>query len=148
MKSIITSNEDKIRLAYRRDAQSFPRTFVFVGTTNDANPLHNDITGLRRFIITELHKKLSDKQLVSHLKAHREQLLAEAVHKFNKRESARLPEHLWEISSQLAEENKGGDLAFEQFFKEYLYGKSDQLDTPRIEVNIPDALKILKMKKK
>lgn len=48
MKSFISAREDKIRLPYDKITQKFPRTCVFIGTTNPGQYL-KDATGNRRF---------------------------------------------------------------------------------------------------
>ncbi len=51
LKALVTSSDDSTRLAYREDVQEFPRTSVFVGTSNDFELM--DPTGDRRFPIVE-----------------------------------------------------------------------------------------------
>lgn len=48
MKGFISAREDKIRLPYDKITQRFPRTCVFIGTTNPGQYL-KDATGNRRF---------------------------------------------------------------------------------------------------
>jgi predicted P-loop ATPase len=48
IKSFISSTTDKVRLAYARRAQEYPRQCIFIGSTNDADYLRDD-TGGRRF---------------------------------------------------------------------------------------------------
>ena len=48
MKGFISAREDKIRLPYDKITQRFPRTCVFIGTTNPGQYL-KDTTGNRRF---------------------------------------------------------------------------------------------------
>lgn len=48
IKQVITCTTDRYRLPYARTAQDFPRSCVFVGTTNEADYL-KDPTGGRRF---------------------------------------------------------------------------------------------------
>ena len=50
LKAILTTPRDDVRLSYRRDSQSYPRTCVFSGTTNEVGQSYiADITGARRF---------------------------------------------------------------------------------------------------
>lgn len=44
----MSRQEDKVRLAYARRAQSFPRQCIFIGSTNDDRYLKDD-TGARRY---------------------------------------------------------------------------------------------------
>lgn len=50
LKSMLTKCIDDVRLSYERDAKSYPRTCVFIGTTNDIRGSYiADETGARRF---------------------------------------------------------------------------------------------------
>lgn len=49
IKSVITTRVDNLRQPYERRPQDYPRTCVFVGTTNEGTFL-NDQTGARRFL--------------------------------------------------------------------------------------------------
>jgi hypothetical protein len=75
LKAMITKTEDKVRLAYRPAAETFPRQSVLVGTTNDKEYLR-DPTGNRRYFPIPCGEGRLD---LAWLKANREQLFAEAV---------------------------------------------------------------------
>lgn len=50
LKSMLTKCTDDVRLSYERDAKSYPRTCVFIGTTNETKGSYiADETGARRF---------------------------------------------------------------------------------------------------
>ena len=50
LKAMLTTCTDDVRLSYERDARSYPRTCVFIGTTNEINGAYiADATGARRF---------------------------------------------------------------------------------------------------
>ncbi len=51
LKSFLSKTTDRVRLAYRRNAQDFPRQSIFIGTTNPGagNMYLKDETGNRRF---------------------------------------------------------------------------------------------------
>ena len=50
LKAILTTCVDDVRLSYERDAKAYPRTCVFLGTTNEVNGAYiADPTGARRF---------------------------------------------------------------------------------------------------
>lgn len=50
LKSMITKTTDDVRLSYERDSKSYPRTNVFIGTTNEMGGSYiADSTGARRF---------------------------------------------------------------------------------------------------
>lgn len=73
IKAFMTEREDNLRIRYRAHAEKFPRTFCFVGTTNDSDWL-NLLSGARRFLPVGCHG-LDVEGLV----AEREQLFAEAA---------------------------------------------------------------------
>ena len=52
IKSFTSRQSDRFRLAYDRLAQDFPRSCIFIGTTNNPRPLR-DRTGNRRFLPVE-----------------------------------------------------------------------------------------------
>jgi hypothetical protein len=50
LKAMLTCTSDDVRLAYERDARSYPRTCIFAGTTNEVKQAYiADQTGARRF---------------------------------------------------------------------------------------------------
>lgn len=51
LKRWITTQRDRVRLAYRHDAEDYPRRFIVVGTTNADKPLPPDATGNRRWMV-------------------------------------------------------------------------------------------------
>lgn len=78
LKAILTTTVDDVRLSYERDAKSYPRTCVFIGTTNQVGQAYiADLTGARRFwptVVGEVHAPNT-----ALLKRDVEQLWAEAV---------------------------------------------------------------------
>jgi predicted P-loop ATPase len=48
LKQFISRSKDSCRLSYRRNGEDIPRTFSFIGTTNEIEYLHDD-TGNRRY---------------------------------------------------------------------------------------------------
>ena len=92
MKAYISTTHDKIRLAYRQDAETIARRFVMVGTTNEATPLPNDPTGNDRYVPIQLNHGAS---VESYLDKHRDQLWAEALAMYRNGETAEFPkEHI------------------------------------------------------
>ena len=75
VKSFITRRVDRYRVAYGRTTKDYPRTCVFVGTTNDQQPLH-DVQNRRFMTIRVGHGD------VAWIVAHRDQLWAEAVSRY------------------------------------------------------------------
>lgn len=75
IKAFISRTDDKVRLAYDRRPQNFPRQTIFIGTTNDDKYLRDD-TGNRRFwpVLCE-----ADNIDIETLIQERDQLWAEAL---------------------------------------------------------------------
>ena len=71
---------DRVRLAYRRNADVIPRRHVRVGTTNVKGDLPNDPTGLRRFVPVDISdiRVANVAAIEEWMDDHREQLWAEA----------------------------------------------------------------------
>jgi predicted P-loop ATPase len=76
IKAIVTTASDRYRPAYGRIAQTFPRTSVFVGTTNEDEYLE-DATGGRRFWPVRVGKIRMEE-----IERDRSQLFAEALHRY------------------------------------------------------------------
>lgn len=79
MKAFVTRQVDKFREPYARVAVEHPRRFVFCASTNDDEFL-KDVTGNRRFWI--INTRGDRKVDVTRLRAGRDQLWAEAVHRY------------------------------------------------------------------
>ncbi len=115
IKMQLSTQSDWVRLPYKPSYQSFPRQSVFVGTTNDDGYL-KDPTGARRFWPVKCIQV--DIEGIRH---DREQLFAEAVHRFKAGES------WWEIPPGAEEEQ---DLRFqhdvwEEYILPFLAGKDE-----------------------
>ena len=91
LKSILSATKDEVRLAYRRDAEEYPRRFFPVGTANDARTLPNDPTGNRRFAVVNLvgntRENPDANSVVASIEELREQIFAEALHRVKAGES-------------------------------------------------------------
>lgn len=87
IKHFLTKRADDFRLPYGKINQTYPRQCVFGGTVNDAEYL-SDPTGNRRFFPVRCHGRddLSGKIDVEGLRAVRDQLWAEAVHRYKRGE--------------------------------------------------------------
>ena len=77
VKSVITTTVDRYRPSYGRRAVDHPRQFVFAGTTNRED-WNQDVTGARRFWPIACNGAID----VEGIQRDREQLFAEAVHRF------------------------------------------------------------------
>ena len=81
IKRKITTTVDQYRPSYGRTVGKFPRTCIFVGTTNEKEYLV-DMTGNRRFNPIKVGQ--TD---VNYIKENRDQLFAEAAHRVKNQES-------------------------------------------------------------
>ena len=75
VKAFISRRVDHYRPPYGRIAKDFPRTNIFVGTTNDPHPLHDQEN--RRFMPVEVTQADTD-----WIASNRDQLWAEAVERY------------------------------------------------------------------
>lgn len=96
LKRFLSTARDKYRRAYGRDARTYSRQCVIVGSTNDQKYLF-DQTGNRRFWPVRAGKARLDK-----FREDVDQLWAEAVVREAADESIVLSEHLWEVAAELA----------------------------------------------
>jgi len=97
LKSYLTARDDgAVRLAYRQDEMPLPRKCVFVGTNNAQEPLPNDPSGNRRFVVINLLDKMVEWETRKEwFDANREQLWAEALVRYRQGERANLPPELY-----------------------------------------------------
>lgn len=99
LKAMITTTKDDTRLAYERDAKTYPRTCVFAGTTNEVGQSYiADTTGARRFwpVLCGENSKVDTEAL----KANVDQIWAEAVHAYG------AGEDWWVVPSLIVEEEQ------------------------------------------
>lgn len=91
LKSILSATKDEVRLAYRRDAEEYPRRFFPVGTANDRRTLPNDPTGNRRFAVVNFVGNTREhpdaNSVVRAIVADRDQIFAEALARVRSGES-------------------------------------------------------------
>ncbi len=89
LKSFLSKRFDRVRMAYARRAQDYPRQCVFIGSTNDATYLR-DMTGNRRFLPLDVGT-------IDIQKVPRDQLWAEAVSVWQKNPMSEitLPKAAW-----------------------------------------------------
>jgi hypothetical protein len=104
LKAMLSRQVDgPVRLAYARIAVEQRRQFIIVGTTNSYHYL-SDQTGNRRFWPVRI-----EKFDIPWLKANRDQLWAEAVHRETLGESIRLAPHLYKDAAFQQERRRTGD---------------------------------------
>lgn len=94
VKSFITRQTDRVRMPYGRRSGDFPRQSIFVGTTNN-DEYFSDETGNRRFWPIKINE--AD---FKWLKKNRNQLWAEAVHKYEACENLYLEKEIEAIASK------------------------------------------------
>jgi hypothetical protein len=96
IKSFLSRNVDKARAAYARRAQTMPRQFVGIGTTNDHEYIREDERRLWPVLI--------DRFDLDALRRDVPQLWAEAAHYEADGEEITLQEDLWEVASKVRED--------------------------------------------
>ena len=107
MKSFLTRQDDgSVRLAYRRNPETMLRRCVLVGTSNDQTPLPNDPTGSRRFVAVKLNKGSNVEQFMAE---NRDQLWAEALHRYRHGERANLPRELYSDQARKNDQSRCKD---------------------------------------
>ena len=80
LKAFVTrQNDGDVRLAYAHNPEERLRRWVGIGTTNDDDPLPNDPTGNRRFVIA---KTPNGSHIEAVMEKYRDQLWAEATHRY------------------------------------------------------------------
>jgi hypothetical protein len=112
LKSQLSRQIDRDRLAYGHERSEVARTFIFVGTTNSEQYL-KDISGNRRFWPVRI-KKFDIPKLLRD----RDQLWAEAAARETAGESIRLAESLWDTAAQEQEERVAPEPWIDQIDKE------------------------------
>ena len=103
-KAFISKQEDSYRPAYGRKVEVYPRQCVFFATTNEPAFLKGD-TGNRRFWTVECDKDVICKDVWDDLPNERDQLWAEAVHRFREGERLYLPRELEKMAQMRQEEH-------------------------------------------
>ena len=102
LKAFLTRVDDgTVRLAFRPDPEPSPRRCIIVGTSNDAECLPNDATGLRRFVPVAMRNGCNVEAV---MREQRLQLWAEALAWYQQGiGSAPLPRDLIPQAAELAE---------------------------------------------
>ncbi len=120
LKAFMTrQNDGVVRLAYRRNPETMRRRCVMVGTTNDAEPLPNDDTGNRRFVVVKVNGGSPAYQR-RYLREWRDQLWAEALALYRDGVEARLPDTLKDAQSQANEKARRRDDVLESEIDRWL----------------------------
>lgn len=106
LKSFLSKTTDRVRLAYRRNAEDYPRQSIFIGTINpeEGSGYLKDTTGNRRFWPVTC-KKVD----FEGLKAVRDQLLAEAKSRYFRGEKLYLEDSIARIAHEETERRRQKD---------------------------------------
>ena len=123
LKSFLSCTDDgAIRLAYRRNPECTPRRCIIVGTSNVPDPLPNDPTGLRRFVVVRLAR--GNAGAVAHyLDRNRVQLWAEGVALYREGVLAWLPPKLQAAQSAANETGRRRDEVLEDAVAQWTVGR-------------------------
>ena len=100
IKSLVSAQIDKVRLAYRRNPESIKRRCIFVGTTNE-DCLPNDPTGNRRFVVVETDGKRAYHKVETWMDKNRDRLFSAALWAYENGERANLPKELYLIRDKV-----------------------------------------------
>lgn len=107
MKNFITRIDDgKVRLAYARGTEPLLRRFIFIGTADRPDCLPNDPAGNVRFVPVVL---AHGGNVEKYMGENREQLWAEALHRYRNGEKATMPRELAGEQKLLAEQHRNKD---------------------------------------
>lgn len=101
LKTLLTNPRLRARLAYRHNPVVHECRHVFVGTSNEVSPLPLDDALARRFIVVEATGRMSKEPrgvfaaLDDWAQKNREQVWAEALHRWRSGESTHVPEEIY-----------------------------------------------------
>ena len=133
LKTMLSRNTDRARLAYGRLPTERPRQFICFGTTNELEYL-KDLTGNRRFWPVRVRR--FD---IEALRRDRNQLWAEASMREAKGESIRLDEALW-VDAQLEQEKRTSLDPWQDILKVHL---AEYDDDGGLKITTTDVWKLL-----
>lgn len=102
MKKILSISEDRIVRKYESEATAYPRQFVFIGTINPKNGYLHDPTGNSRFWPVKCGRKVD----IEAFERDKEQLLAEAVHRYKSGEIYWADDRLLDLTEAAQESRK------------------------------------------
>ena len=119
LKAFLSRQDDGgVRLSYRENPEPLPRRAVMAGTTNRTDSLPNDPSGNRRFVPVPLNAP--DGAVEAFINGIREQLWAEALHRYRAGEDPRLPRELRGAAVKAAEAHRNRDELLENRIEEEL----------------------------
>ena len=124
LKAFMSRQVDHVRLPYDRLVRELPRRCIIIGTSNDAQPLPNDPTGLRRFLPVKILGR-GPLPIDECMEAIRDQLWAEAVHRFDMGERPVIDDAMRELQRRLTEVYRRSDEVVEELVTKYVAGKDE-----------------------
>ena len=128
LKAFLTRTDDgQHRRAYAKYTESNPRRCVFVGTTNSSEPLPNDPTGNRRFVVIDLGANtplVTGLEQVEWVEDNIEQLWGEAMWKYR---HAKVADEHGNTYPEWGYANLPFDLKSEQMAVNEMYRHSDEM---------------------
>ena len=127
LKAFLSRTDDgSVRLAYRRNPETMLRRCVLAGSTNDPHCLPADPSGNRRFVVVTVEATGAGPAGVqAYLKANREQLWVEALHRYHEGETAWLPPTLADAQTEANHGAVQVDETLEDAMLEFLDGWPD-----------------------
>ena len=143
MKAFLSRTDDNsIRLAYRRNPESMPRRCIIVGTADHAHALPNT-QNLRRFVPVVITGG-NPAAAVKFLDTHRAQLWAEALAMYGRGVTAWLPHELQDAQAIATETARSRNVALEETIDSFL-GKNNDAPFASIEflysIGLADSMK-------
>lgn len=120
LKVFLSRQDDGVvRMAYRRNPETTPRRAIIVGTTNVVDPLPNDPTGLRRFVVVRLRSG-NVEAVAEYMDRYRKQIWAEAVSLYREGVQAWLPAALKGAQTEVNELSRRRDELLEDKLDSWL----------------------------
>ena len=140
LKAFLSTRTDKVRLAWRTDAEEMPRRCIFVGTSNPkgTGELPNDPTGLVRFVAIAVSGcPHGSAYAYDWMETNRDQLWSEAYHQYLSGADSNIPESLIEAQAKVNLEYRDMDEIYETVLKrliirEVIYGEMTMVDIGNI----------------
>lgn len=109
IKSYVSKTDDRYRVAYGRRVENFPRQCIFIGTSNNNDPLR-DATGGRRFWVVAVSLTTPEKSVFEDLVEYEVgQLWAEAVEAFKLGETIYLDQDIEKTAKEKQAEHTERD---------------------------------------
>lgn len=121
IKAFLSRQYDQVRLAYREDAEQYPRRCIIIGTADGLTPLPDD-PNLRRFAPVHVKPREGWPLAVfrDYFDTYREQMWAEAKHLYAEGVTAFLPEHLKADQRKAADSARSRNAVLEDAIDSFL----------------------------